>query len=162
MAAASTDPVREGIVTSLARPGGNVTGIVAAPGAGLLGKRLELLKEVMPSLSRVAILGDANVEPYAGSAASKEGEKAAQSLGLQLLPLEARGPQDFDGAVLAAVKERAGGLYVASTPLFSGVRRRPLVEQPTQFELVINLKTAKALGLTIPPSVRLRADHVIE
>jgi putative ABC transport system substrate-binding protein len=218
MAAASTDPVREGYVTSLARPGGNVTGIVAAPGAGLAGKRLELLKEVIPGLERVAILWDANTAPYVGSAASKENDQAARSLRLQLLALEVRDPRDFDGAVTAAAKERAGALLIHSTPLFSSVRRAPLVElatryrlptisswrdfaeegglmsygaiglheqfrlaaryvdrilkgakpgdlpveQPTKFELVINLRTAKAIGLSIPPSVLARADHLIE
>ncbi len=218
MAAASGDPVRAGIVKSLARPGGNVTGIAAAVDAGIVGKRLELLKEVVPGLVRVAMLWDANDGPYVGSVASKEADAAARSLGLHLLPHEVRTPTDFDRAVGAALEERVGALYIRATPLFSGPRRAPLielamrhqlptistwrdfaeagglmaygaislheqfrraagyvdrilkgakpadlpVEQPTKYELVINLKTAKALGLTIPPSLLLRADHVIE
>ena len=213
MAAASVDPVREGIVASLARPGGNVTGLASAP-EGLLGKRLELLKEAVPSLQRVGILWDTNFRLYE----SKENEEVARALGLQLLPLEVRKSRDFDGALGRAVRERARALYIPSTPLFSGPRRAPLlelamrhrlptisgwrdfaeegglmsygaislreqfrraatyvdkilkgakpadlpVEQPTKFELVINLKTAKALGLTIPPSLLLRADQVID
>jgi putative ABC transport system substrate-binding protein len=212
MAAAAADPVQQGFVASLSRPGGNITGLTTAS-TELVGKRLELLKEALPGLARVAILWDAS----AGRLVGNELRQAAQSLGLELLPHEVRSPDDFSAAVESASKQRAGAVLVASTPLFSGPRRAQLielliryrlpavsswrdfaeagglmaygpvglheqfrraaayvdkilkgakpgelpVEQPTKFELVVNLKTANALGLTIPPALLLRADEVI-
>jgi len=210
--ASGTDPVGVGLITNLSRPGGNVTGITTVS-AELGGKRLELLREVVPRLSRVAVLRD----PPAGTVelALQETQVVAQTLGLQLQILEVRSPKDFDGAFLEMVRERSGALLVISTPmLFSGRRRiaelaakhrlpavyhwkeyvqaggllsygtdlaegfrraasyvdkilkgaNPAdlpVEQPTKFELLVNLKAAKQIGLTIPPNVLARADRVI-
>ena len=207
--------LRSGLVTSLARPGGNVTGLsVLAP--ELVGKRLELLKQAVPGVSRVAVLW----QPGAyGERTEKDmlkgAEVAARALGVRLQFVEARGPADFDRAFSDMTRARAGALTVLASAMFFNERRRlvdlaaknrlpavyPLrefvdagglmsygpnladlfrraatyvdkilkgakpadlpVEQPTKFELVINLKTAKALGLTIPPSVLARADEVI-
>ena len=208
------DPVATGLVDSLARPGANITGISTLQ-RELSGKRLELLKEVVPRISHVGVLRDAD-----GSASAigfKEYEAAARALKLQLQSLEVRRPNpDLEGAFQAAAKGRAsalitvtgtllsrypkriadlaiknrlpsmyegstwveaGGLMSYSTNDLGAFRRaayyvhkilkgaKPAdlpVEQPTKFELVINLKTAKALGLTIPPSVLMRADKVIK
>jgi putative ABC transport system substrate-binding protein len=207
------DPVAAGLVSSLARPGGNVTGLsFMAPELG--GKRLQLLKEILPGLSRVAVLWNA-ANPYA-SLVVREMEIAATTLGVQLQSLVVRGPDDFAGALAAAATGRAGALTAVEDPLtitkrtqivdFAAKSRLPAiygvkefvdagglmsygvhlgdlyrraaayvdkilkgakpadlpVQQPTKFEFVINLKTAKALGLTIPPSVLLRADEVIQ
>jgi len=213
MVTTSGDPVKERLITSLARPGGNVTGLTQTSELG--GKRLELLKETIPKLSRVAILWDANIGPY--DLAKGRFEDAAESLKLQLLAFEVRGPNDLDVAFKGINKQRAGALHVGATPLFSagnqgkrvvelatkdqlptisqwrefaeagglmtygpnlvdmhrraatyidkilkGVKPADLpVEQPTKFELVINLKTAKQIGLTIPQWVLMRADRVI-
>ena len=212
--ALSADPVPTGLVSSLARPGGNITGLSLLSGE-LSGKRLELLKEVVPNLSRVAVLWDP-VNP-ATLLQLRETEAAAQVLGVQLQPLEVRGPNpDFErafqdtaggqaGALITlddllilihrrkivdfAAKKRlpamygfrelpdAGGLmsYTANRShlyrraatyvdkLLKGAKPADLpVEQPTRFEFVINMKTAKALGLTIPPSILIRADQVIQ
>jgi len=208
---ASIDPVATGIVTSLARPGGNITGL-AGIHADLMGKRLELLREAVPRLSRVAVLSQATNPGTAQYV--RQGELAAQALGLQLQMVAVRDAGDLERAygearsagagvqlddvlftthrrriVELAGKHRlpmmygarefvdAGGL-MAYGPHWPDLYRRAAalvdkilkgakpadlpVEQPTTFELVINLKTAKALGLTIPPSMLGRADEVIQ
>ncbi len=208
---AAIDPVATGVITSLARPGGNVTGVTALH-ADVTGKRLEFLKELLPKLSRVALLVRATSP--ATTQYVKEAELAARTLGVQLQVLTVRDSSDFEGAFSAAqgasallvvddavftahrtqiaelaLKNRlptiyglsemvvAGGL-IAYGPHYADLYRRAAthvhkilkgakpadlpVEQPTKFELVINLKTAKALGLTIPQSLLLRADEVIQ
>jgi putative ABC transport system substrate-binding protein len=212
--ALSDDPVARGFVASLARPGGNITGLSSlAP--ELAGKRLQLLREVIPTLSRVAALSEADSPSQ--PAALREMEAAARALGVQLQSLLVRGPTpDFESAFRAAMSGHASALVNIGGPLafshrtrivdlaaknrlpviygpreyvnvgglmsygaaLSDLHRRAAtyvdkilkgakpadlpVEQPTKFELAINLKTAKALGLTIPASVLLRADHVID
>ena len=207
------DPVATGIVTSLARPGGNVTGL-SQLSPELSGKRLELLRELLPGVSRVAVLWNPTNPSNAPQIA--ETKVAARALGIQLQLLEVRAPQDLEGAFQAATRGRAGalitlddlfifthririvalaaksrmpaiygwpqfaeagGLMSYSTDfqymyrqtavfvdkILKGAKPSDLpVEQPTKFELVINLKTAKALGLMIPASLRLRADQIIE
>jgi putative ABC transport system substrate-binding protein len=209
----NADPVATGLIESLARPGGNITGITNLS-RDLSAKRLELLKEIVPKISRVAILWD---ETNEGSAIGfKEYQAAARVLNLQLQSLEVRGPNpDLEGAFQAATRGRANALipirnavilrypkqivelaiknrlpsiydgsnYVESGGLASystndsesykraatyvdkilkGAKPAELpVEQPTKFEFVINLKTAKQIGLTIPPNVLARADRVI-
>ena len=210
------DPVADGLVASLAQPGGNVTGSsVVHP--ELVGKLFELLKQAAPGVSRVAFLLKPDAAPERTMQRFRtEADVAAQALAMRLQIVEARGPEDFDRAFLEMSRARAGGLVVLNTPVF-GVHRRRLadlaakkrlptvisgksfveagglisyapdyadlarraatyvdkilkgakpgelpVEQPTTFELVINLKTAKALGLTIPPSLLLRADELIQ
>jgi putative ABC transport system substrate-binding protein len=207
------DPVGAGLVASLARPGGNVTGLsVLAP--ELNGKRLELLKEVMPGMTRVAILW--NAANPANAAAWEETQAAAGALGLRLHSQDVRGLQDLEGAFARMAQARpdallvlgdallamhrpqiaafatqqqlpsvfaeresvaAGGLmsYGPSLPdlyrraatyvdkILKGTKPADLpVEQPLKFELVLNLKTAQALGLTIPPSLLFQADEVIK
>jgi putative ABC transport system substrate-binding protein len=206
------DPVGSGFAASLARPGGNITGLsTLTPEIG--GKQLELLKEIVPRLSRVALLGDA-IRPGTPQAL-REINVAADAFGVQLHYLEVRGPKDIEAAFRAASKERTHAvLALASTVLFSQRRQvvdlavksqlptiynRPEfvddgglafygasitdlfrraatyvdkilkgakpadlpVEQPTKFELIINLKAANQIGLTIPPNVLVRADRVI-
>jgi putative ABC transport system substrate-binding protein len=214
MIAGGADPVELGFIASLARPGGNVTGLSFSVGPGFAGKLLELLKETVPQLRRVAILSNPTspVQPPL----VKEVNVVARSLGLQLQHLEARGPDEFDGALAAMAKERVGALLVLPDTVFTfhhkrlealvartrlpaayGVRepveagglmsygpsmrdlfRRSArfvdkilkgakpgdlpVEQPTKFELVINLTTAKALRLTIPQALLQRADEVVQ
>ena len=209
----SSNPVGLGFVASLARPGGNVTGLsLLAPEVS--GKRLELLKQVVPGIARVALLWNPN-DPGAAFS-SKETQAAGATLSLKFQILETRDGNAFDDAFQAATKEdaeaviplpaplidrnaeriaalalkhrlpsiyhtdslpRAGGLMSYGVNLIDVYRRaayyvdrilkgsRPAdipVEQPTKFELVINLKTAKALGLTVPPTLLARADEVIE
>jgi len=208
------DPIGRGIIASLARPGGNVTGLSYSVGWEIFSKQLQLLKEVVPKVSRIAVLGNPD-NPHYGPAL-REAQVAGRSLGVQLQVLEARGPNEFDRAFAAMIKQRAGALLVLADPV-SLLHRTPLaqlaaksrlpaiygfreyvdaggllsygpnlsdlfgraatyvdkilkgarpadlpVEQPNKFELVINLKTAKALGLSFPPSLLLRADQVVE
>ena len=212
--ASSGDPVQSGLVASLARPGGNITGLTGVVGPELVGKQLELLKEAVPKVSRVAVLWNpaSTINPlWLG-----EAKGAARSLRVQLQLLEARGPDEFERAFAAMTRDRAGALLVLTDGMFllhrtriavlAAKQRLPAmygfrelvdagglmaygaslrdnfrraatyvdkilkgakpadlpVEQPTKFELVINAKTAKALGLTIPPSVLLRTDEVIQ
>jgi putative ABC transport system substrate-binding protein len=207
------DPVTAGLVASLAHPDGNITGLsMISP--ELVGKQLELLKEVVPKISRVAVLGNPANPGTAPQLRAAKG--AAQALGLRLQLVEARGPSEIDRAFAAMTRERAEAVLVLVDAMFGAQRERiaglaaksrlPAVsgiarhaeagdlmayganrvdvyrraamyvdkilkgakpgdlpiERPTKFELVINLKTAKALGLTIPPSLLLRADQVIE
>ena len=210
---AATLSERGGLIASLARPGGNVTGLTLfAP--ELIGKQLELLKEMIPRLSRVAMLW--NPVHRAVQSSVDKGRGAARELGLQLQVLEARRPEDIESAFTAMRRERAGALLLLSDAMFILLRTRiddlaakahlPVmytlreymvagglafygpsmadnfrraatyvdkilkgakpgdlpVEQPTKFELVINLKTAKVLGLTIPQLLLRRANQVIE
>jgi ABC-type uncharacterized transport system substrate-binding protein len=210
--ATSFDAVADGLVASLARPGGNVTGLsLLIP--EMTGKRLELLKQTIPALSRVAVLWTPG---RVSGRQVRDHELAARSLGLESLSLEVRGPDDLATVFQQAVRKRAGAVVTIQNPFFAihrvritelairdrlptmsgepgfaesgglmtygpsileswrnaaiyvdkilrGAKPGELpVEQPTKFELVINLKTAKALGLTIPQSLLLRADQVIE
>jgi putative ABC transport system substrate-binding protein len=212
----AADPVRSGLVTSLARPGGNVTGLSnLAP--ELVGKWLELLTQAVPGVSRLAVLWQpGGQDERTERDMLKAAEVAARALGVRLQFVEARGPADFDRAFSDMTRARAGALTALGTALFVSERRRLVdlaakhrlpavyttrefvdagglmayganvadlhrraatyvdkilkgakpadlpVEQPTKFDLVINLKTAKALGLTIPPSLLARADEVIQ
>jgi putative ABC transport system substrate-binding protein len=207
------DPVRVGLVTSLARPGGNVTGnSLIAPELGL--KRLELLKEAIPKAKRIGLPYDP-ANP-AAAAVRDDLEAAARSLGMELYPIEVRHPDQLEGTFAAAANAGVDALLLFSDPVFFSARTRIMalalkhrlpsmsegkefveagglisyspsipalarraaifidkilrgarpadlpIEQPTTFELVINLTTAKALGLTIPPAFLLRADQVID
>ncbi len=211
--AQDNDPVASGHVASLARPGGNITGLsTVAP--ELSGKRLEILKEIVPRLARVAVLGNSN-EP-ANSKRLREIELAAGALKLKPQHLDVLDPKDIESAFSAATKASADAVLVLGSPVlyshqkqlielavksrlpamypwseivregglmtYSAIRtdlfRRAAsyvdkilrgakpaelpVEQPTKFELLINLKTAKKMGLTIPPSILYRADKVIK
>jgi putative tryptophan/tyrosine transport system substrate-binding protein len=209
---AGVDPVAQGLVASLAHPGGNITGLTIMT-RELTGKRLELLQEAVPGLSHVALLVDAGSPNR--QVLLDEHEAAARVLGVQLLPLEVRGPDEFVGAFQAATQGQAQALITGPSALFFTHRARLAelalasrlptmagetgyaaagglmyygpdipgsfrrvavyvdkilkgtkpaelpVEQPTTFELVINLQTAEALGLTMPPSVLFQATTLI-
>ncbi len=211
--AAASDPVESGLVASAARPGGNVTG-PAWLTAELAGKQLQLIKEALPKVSRVAVLW--NPANQGESRTWRETQAAARSLGITLQSLEVRDPKDFPAAFSAMSRKRpdalitfvsqlttayrpiivefatknrlptmfslradveAGGLLAYSPSLtdvfrsaagyvdriLKGARPGDLpIEQPTKFELIVNLKTAKALGITLSPSILLRADTVID
>jgi putative ABC transport system substrate-binding protein len=207
------DPVASGFVTSLARPGGNLTGLTLIS-PELSGKRIELLREAAPRLTRLAVLWNPS-NPSHGETL-KESETRARTLGLRTMPVEVRRAEDIDRAFTTIARERASALFVLDDVLLFeerqliaelalrnrlptvfgisgfaeagglmayGARQSDLyrraalfvdrilkgakpanlpIEQPTSFELVINLKTAKTLGLTIPDALRLRADRLLE
>jgi putative ABC transport system substrate-binding protein len=209
----ASDPVGTGFIHSLPKPGGNVTGLTFRTREAVP-KRLQLLKETLPTLSRVAVLWDAT-EPIRRQQV-EEAEGAAPPVGVRLQVVDVRSPADLDGAFAAMTREGAGAVLVEASTMLAGNRARVAelavkrrlptigwfgripdagfligfgpdlreqyrraayfvdrilkgaapadlpVEQPTTFELVINLKTAKALGVTIPPSVLLRADRLIQ
>jgi ABC-type uncharacterized transport system substrate-binding protein len=211
--AVSRDPVGAGFIASLARPGGNITGLSNHPDPGIIGKNLELLKEAVPRLSRVALLW--NPVPPGAETDRKAAESAARKLGLTLRIVEVRGRDELEGAFAAMARERVDGFFVPSDPItftardqvvllaarhrlpavywqrefvelgglmsygsnlarqyrraaayvdkiLKGARPGDLaVEQAATFETLVNLSTAKSLGLTIPQSVLLRADEVI-
>jgi putative ABC transport system substrate-binding protein len=212
--AGSAQPVELGLVASLARPGGNVTGVTNNPGSGFTGKWLQLLKEAAPTIRRVATIHNLSIAPEVRGWA--EIQDAARTLSLTLLSKDVRTAEDFDSAFAAIVREHADALIVLPNALntahtkrivefatqnrlptmfgdgnavkaggfmsywtnWADLRRRAAiyvdkilkgakpadlpVEEPTKFELVINLKTTKALGLTIPQSILVRADEVIQ
>ena len=210
-----SDPVKAGFIESLARPGGNVTGITGLS-TELGGKRLELLKEAVPKVARVAVLYDPDTPGFAREV-REDLPVAARALGLRIRPFEARDADGLEKALAAVDKDRSDGLYATSAgalmranvkrigdfalkrrlpSLYTGregidvgwllyygvdlvdIHRRAAiyvdkilkganpadlpVEQPKKFELIINLKTAKQIGVTIPPSVLARADRVIK
>src|SRR5882724_11680881 len=208
----TADPVETGLTASLTHPGGNVTGVADFLSPG--GKHLELLRQVLPQIKRVAVLQ--NPAGLGTASQLKEIKEFAWALGLQLNVVDAKTPDDLEPAIAAAARSGSGAITILADGLFRIHRRRIAelaiksklpavyprrefaeaggfmsygsglreqyrlaadlldkilrgakpadlpVEQPTKFELVINLKTAKALGLTIPPSLLLRADQVIE
>jgi putative ABC transport system substrate-binding protein len=212
--AAVTDPLGYGIISSLARPGANITGVALGVGEGFSGKWVELLKEIIPKVSSVAVLRNPT-HPLA-EVFLRETQAAGRALGVRLDFFEARDPKELGGALSRMEKEHAMALIVIPDPLLSSERNRIVdfvarrrlpsmfasnedvdagglmsygpsfsgsyrrtatyvdkilkgakpadlpVEQPTKFELVINLKTAKQIGLTIPQSVLYRADRVIK
>jgi putative ABC transport system substrate-binding protein len=211
--AQDTDPVGSGFVSSLARPGRNITGL-STLSPEISGKQLELLKEIVPTLSRVAVIG--NSTGVGNTQALREIELAAGAFGIAVQHLDVQGPKDIETAFSAIKKERAGALIVLRNPV-TGTHRKGVVdlaaksrlpamyvsdewveagglmcytpdirdnwrraatyvdkilkgakpadlpvEQPKEFKLIINLKAAKQIGLTIPPNVLARADRVIK
>jgi putative ABC transport system substrate-binding protein len=214
MMGASRDPVGAGFIASLARPGGNITGLTNDTGLEIVGKYLELLKEVVPNTRRVALL--LNPIPPGAANYRKSAEIAATRLGVGLQVVEARGRDELESAFAAIARERVDAVVVQSDPIFFTARKQIVdltmkyrlpavfharevveiggllsyggslayqfrraavyvdkilkgakpgdlaVEQSTKIELAVNLKTARALGLTIPQSLLLRADEVIQ
>ena len=212
--ALASDPVGEGLVASLARPGGNITGLTADVTLETWGKLLQLLKECVPKLSRAAVLSNAAFR--ANAARWEPTRAAARQLGLTLLPAEIRGPDGLEDAFVLMAKQKAEGFVVFTDPgtyarrsqmaALAAKNRLPAVypwreavdaggllsygpsfpdlarraatyvdrilqgaapgdlpmEQPTKLELAINLRAAKSIGLTIPPSILSRADHVMQ
>src|SRR5258708_3225138 len=210
----SVDPVGAGLVASLARPGGNVTGLAADAGGEILGKRFELLKETLPNLSRLGILWNPDVAFIRSRQTAMT--ETARTLGLTTIPAEARGVETLEQAFATMMRERAQAFVVQGDSvlfnyrgqiaemalrnrlpaaslqreyaeagllltygadirdlyrraagfvdrIFKGAKPADLpVEQPTKYELVINLKTAKALDIIVPPTLLTRADEVIE
>jgi putative ABC transport system substrate-binding protein len=208
-----SDPVEFGFIKSLAQPGGNMTGL-ANTNVELSAKRLEILRELLPRVTRIAVLWNPTVS--VNRAALRELEDAARALGVELYPFEAQGAIELGGALVALMERRPEALFVVPNPLFfqfaqeladfttrhrlptmhgfrenvqagglmsygpslTDMYRRAAtyvdkilkgekpadlpVERPTKFELVINLKTAKAIGLEVPPIMLTRADEVIE
>jgi putative ABC transport system substrate-binding protein len=209
------DPIEAGFVASLAKPGGNITGLTQNS-RQLSGKRLALLKEAFPEISRVAVFVDGALTAQQISESLQETQLASQASGITLQSLDVRGPNpDLDGAFRTATGQRAGALMILSCPVLALHTKRVVdlaaksrlpamyfnrefveagglmsygpsllenfrraatyvdkilkgatpadlpVEQPMKFELVINLKTAQALGLTIPPTLLFQADEVI-
>ena len=212
--ATAGDVVKQGLVASLARPGGNMTGFTLSAGAQINGKRLELLREALPTLKQVAVLWNSSSD--VNWAALEDTNTAAKALGVHLETLEIREPQDIERAFSSVAQARAkailtiadaflwsqrqhivalaarhrlpgmfpeeefgeaGGLMAYGPHVPDNFRRAATyvdkilkgakpgdlpIQQPTKYKLVINLKTAKALGLTIPPSLLGRADEVIQ
>jgi ABC-type uncharacterized transport system substrate-binding protein len=210
--AAAADPVENGLVASLAHPGGNVTGLSNQTGE-LAGKRIEILREIVPTLHRLAVMG--NVTASNTVIEMQKVAVAARTLGIEYIPLEIQRAADIDTA-FAGLRDRADALYVTLDPLINTNRLRinalalgahlptaePFrefveaaglmsygpnlpdlyrragdfvdrilkgakpgdipIEQPTRFDLVVNLTTAKAIGVTLPPGLLTRADKVIE
>jgi putative ABC transport system substrate-binding protein len=209
----STDPVGNGLVASLAHPGGNITGL-AGSSDDSSPKQLELLTAVNPNVSRIGLLGNPDTETY--SSVLRRAQDAAQKVGLSIVPIEARNRQEIENAFAVFAKERISAIMVASDAILFGQRQRIAelalnnrlstmfslreyaeagglmsygeniadffrrsafyvdkifkgakpgelpIEQPTRFNLVINRKTANALGITIPPQLYIFADEVIE
>jgi putative ABC transport system substrate-binding protein len=213
MIAGSGDPVRDGLVASLAHPGGNITGVTWSAGPEVIGKNLEILKQVVPRLSRVALLSDGGQSSPSGARAW---EDATRQLGLRLERVVINDPTELESTMAAISRQRVDAVYVTMAgvtftsrnhvaalavagrlptfglfrelaeaggllsygPSIGAIYRRGAyyvdkilrgakpadlpIEQPTKFELVINLKTAKALGLTIPQSLLIRADEIMQ
>jgi len=209
----SDDPVRGGLVASLGRPGGNITGLSRIPAVAIIGKQLQVLTTCVPNLSRVALLRHP-ADPFAASALS-EAERVARSLQIRVQAVDVRGPDELENAFAAMTRDRTGAVLAMSGPLnpyksrvvaLAAKHRLPVlfqhrlwveagglmsygpdqvdlirraatyvdkilkgakpgdlpIEQAATFELAINLKTARALGLTIPPSLLQQASQVIE